>query len=81
MRIEVTASDIRYGIRRECLRCPIARALKRATGEDWSVGDVNGYPLRDKIEGVAYWPNEVCAWIEDFDHERVVQPFAFELDI
>lgn len=56
MRIEVTADDIRHGERRECERCPIARAVQRATNDGaWSVCETS----TSRLPGFSGDPDDV----------------------
>ncbi len=85
MRIEVTQDDIDHGVRRECDRCPIARALKRATGEAWDVGESNDHQATTCRRGGdrAKWlklPDEATNFMFAFDNGFPVWPFSFEFD-
>jgi hypothetical protein len=74
--IKVTQCDINRGKRAECGKCPVAIAIKRATGENrvvvgagWArVGEM-GYPLPDKVYD----------FIERFDFAKPVKPIRFAL--
>lgn len=74
MRIKVTAEDIKAGIRRDGMACPVALAIKRATGEsDVLVGledaNIGGYvfPL----------PTKARNFIPRFDDLCEVKPIEF----
>jgi hypothetical protein len=81
MRIEVTAEDIVKGKRMDCGLCPVALAIKRATGTAFSVGYMTCCPaggtVRDRLE----LPAEARAFVHDFDCHMQTAPFAFDLDI
>lgn len=77
MRITVTQQDIDKGEQGEAKHCPIARALKRATGEQCLVaskicfiGDREDIPL----------PENAQSFVSDFDCGFPVKPFSFDLD-
>lgn len=81
MQVEVTERDIRRGKQESCERCPVARALRRASGKrgwfvlpDYIEGPIRRYPLRGRLKRVA-------RFIERFDSgERgTVKPFTFSL--
>ncbi len=90
MRIEVTANDIAKGAQDDCEACPVARAVRRATGLPAEVDSVritldrNG-PRRQVLPT----PKDVETFIYDFDGfdaeeedaESYVKPFAFDLDV
>ena len=82
MRIEVTAQDIVEGERFGCYSCPIALALKRIGKRNWAV----------KSEILRRWtesgravdvplPRDAKAFIDDFDHDRPVEPFSFDIEL
>jgi hypothetical protein len=79
--IHVTQEDIDKGIRGDCKRCPVARAIER---ELPSASDIN-------VDGctVSFWHdgeycryaiNEVEDFIELYDNDRIVEPFTFVID-
>jgi hypothetical protein len=80
MKITVTQEDIDEGIIKDCIRCPIARAIGRAFGEKASVAQTDYYvsgrwnSLKPKK-----LPNVATEFIYDFDAGRPVHPFTFEL--
>jgi len=77
MRINVTADDIANGVHKDCERCPVALAVKRATG------CVNCDVTADTIYAtgmpVFTTPRSVQEFIARFDREYPVQPFSFYL--
>lgn len=78
MKIQVTNEDIKLGKRCSCKRCPVARALWRATGKQWSV-----LPTHAVIVGkwaAFHFTTTVTDWIKNHDNGRKVQPFEFDFD-
>ena len=82
MKITVTAEDIAIGRRCDPELCPVGHALRRAGVPYESVmgsallvaesGDrLNFLPL----------PPAVARWILEFDRNRPVEPFSFELSL
>lgn len=91
MRVDVTEEDIRLGCRMKTMRCPIARALSRASGLAAYIGvrelrllscdvpeDVAACPDLDAIT-VKKWdtPVNLRRKIEAFDRDGVMAPFSF----
>jgi hypothetical protein len=83
MRVEVTADDIANGKRGLPWCCPIARAIKRASGGSRvSIGTFNGlaYDWGTAHPAVFFDLPEVArCFISDFDSGRPVEPFSFEI--
>lgn len=82
MTIHVTAEDIENGIPQDACHCPVALAVKRATGSDDV--DINddiciGFPGQD-VRDVFEAPDEVCDFVAAFDNYEGVEPFSFDLD-
>jgi hypothetical protein len=76
--IEVTEDDIRNGEPCDTERCPIARALYRATLVHFDVNK-NRVML---LGGGGTWPLESAAakrFIDLFDNDADVKPFAFQI--
>lgn len=65
-----------------CRSCPVARALKDATGEtwyvdyDWAQQDV----IRDADRAIKL-PKRVERFIRGFDAGKRVRPFSIELEV
>lgn len=84
MTVTVTPDDIANGLRHRMGFCPVALALKRATGQDVRVGQ--GYwfvfhphkPIRSGQ--LVYLSNDVTEWISQFDGHRHVRPIEFEIE-
>lgn len=80
MRIKVTQADIAAGDRQMCYACPVALALRRATGYDWWVSRLRAVPYPGGFGGRAVrLPRAASAFIADFDDGWPVAPFAFDL--
>ena len=78
MKIQVTQDDIDAGIPRSCRRCPIAKALDRMNIPYFGVLTlVIVWSARYKDNSIL--PTEALNFIQDFDHDRPVKPFEFEL--
>lgn len=81
MKINVTAKDIRMGIRGNCLKCPIAIALKRA----FKAKEVTVTTITFLVDRLKFRIHEldddsnIVSFIEDFDQGVPVKPFSFEL--
>jgi hypothetical protein len=77
--IEITKEDIAAGDTDNCTTCPVALAMRRATGELWSVDYLEVNRRRDGAAVVL--PELVTDWIERFDIHEEVLPLQFELEI
>ena len=78
MKIEVTAAHIEQGIAFSCENCPVALALREATGDRWSAD--TAVLIRDD-GAMNVTPDAVARFIGDFDHFHTVEPFSFNLEI
>lgn len=93
MRVDVTEEDIRLGCRVKTMRCPVARALSRASGLPAYISlsrirllscdvpeDVAACPDLEDIT-VKKWdmPADIREIIEVFDQSCSMEPFSFEL--
>ena len=63
------------------MRCPIALAVARTTGEVWEIAYVNGWPTHREVRSPIWWPVAVQGFIHTFDAGKPVQPFSFDLEI
>jgi len=81
MKIQVTQDDIDAGIPRSCRRCPIAKALDRMNVPYFSILTefVAWSALYYDEKNISILPTEALSFIQDFDHDRPVKPFEFEL--
>jgi hypothetical protein len=88
--VQVTQEDIADGERYACCECPVALALKRATGREWFVTGVflnllkPGQSFTDSgvaaVELTLDTPQEVKTFIHAFDENDPVKPFTFEIE-
>lgn len=77
MTINVTAEDIAVGERNNCGWCPVALAVRRATGEQAWV-----HPDALIVRGRRCpMPSEVWARVLKYDVQGVMEPFSFELEV
>jgi hypothetical protein len=90
MVLHVTEDHIQQGTPQDEHDCPIARAMfefVHGLALDWTNWEeLEDYPLPDVLEdeaeiaGTLYAvPPEARAWMDNFDHERPVQPATFTL--
>lgn len=77
MRITVTANDIYIGQACNELRCPLARALRRATGRTWQVLGPEAF----SDDGDVTLPRAAQIFIQRFDAALHVEPFTFDLNL
>ena len=83
MIIEVTAEDIRLGTP-SYGNCPISRAAKRAFNREIVNTDFPKLYVGIDLDtpcGVYDLPPEARVFIHDFDGERIVKPFTFEVGV
>lgn len=80
MKVQVTEDDIRNGVKSNIDRCPIARAIRRATGQGWIVGSICA-TIADSA-GQRYIILPTCAkrFVFAFDNGMDVEPLDFEFD-
>lgn len=78
MTITVSQDDIEQGQPLKGLSCPIALAIKRATGLEYVGVGVRQYWYKDLAGGVL--PPEVTEFVKAFDSGKPVEPFTFELE-
>lgn len=83
VRIEVTGGDIAAGEPCRSAACPIALAVARAIGDGRHVGVGPGYVVvgRGPAAVQADLPVEARSFVERFDLNRPVTPFAFDLEL
>ena len=75
MKINVTETDIKRGIKNSCFHCPIALALRRAYKKDISASIDSAWFGRRSID----LPVKAIDFITSFDYDRPVKPFSFDL--
>ena len=79
--VEVTQEDIDKGKAYDCLKCPIALALQRATGGLSVWVNPGTWRIRDYSMRWCKFSSEEAAFIEDFDEGRLVEPFHFTVEL
>lgn len=86
MIINVTQEHIDKGFRKICRACPVALAMKDATGKNFNVTplyvrDMTGVDIHEEFKGKRYKiPKCVTSFVENFDTEYPVEPFSFEFN-
>lgn len=89
MRIKVTKKHIVKGTVENALSCPIALALKEIFDEDVFVQIVEvdpkfarcAFALADAANNSIPLPDKCMQFMLDFDREKPVKPFTFELPL
>lgn len=83
IKIDVTEADIASGERGSACDCPIAIAIRRATGcsrvyvsYDWP-----RFTFAGKIYDISFENTKAYDFVSAFDNGHLVQPFSFELTI
>ena len=79
MRIDVTEEDIQEGVKCDCDACPIARAVRRATGDQTL--SVMGYGVYRGAMLIGRFPKKATDFVISFDSDDSVKPFSFNLDM
>lgn len=87
--IEVTQDDIDGGMAYDAAHCPVAIALRRqldCRNAHAAADFCNVFYLKDPNSRELYsyqcdLPEEAKRFIEDYDKNRPVQPFVFEVDV
>ncbi len=79
-KISVSQQDIDNGVRSSTRRCPLARAIRRATGVPVSVGSFDVLFLfpKSRYQKVVL-PLQMLEFRESFDLGKRVQPFSITL--
>lgn len=80
LRIDVTAEHIRLGEAGDGEECPIALALCEETGKRWLVCAVHA-ELAERPYAACRLPRRVQRFVQQFDADKPVRPFAFDLEI
>lgn len=83
MRITVTAEHIKRGRRQSARACPVALAIRTATGWQAEVGlfAIDLADRRDRFRMYVRTPPSAAEFIRRFDGCLNVAPFAFDLDV
>jgi hypothetical protein len=81
--VDVTQNDIAHGRRGLCRECPAALAMERAGIVEPRVRNTELW-LRTAHEHrlvKVRLPESAAKFIDDFDANRTVEPFSFQIDI
>lgn len=83
MRINVEQRHIDNGIRMSCTKCPVALAIREATGREL---DVKSRRVFENAEPIAFLPDEVSGWIRSFDvywenEGYTPKPISFDIEL
>ena len=84
IKVEVTQEDIAKGVRADCDFCPVALALRRATGWIWAVRKMRAERFSYFVfvpHLVVALPHVVETFIDTFDKSGEGSPFSFELEL
>lgn len=80
--VEVTEKDIAEGEGKDCFRCPVAIAIRRAVGNPVSVGMVLFKVIGDAGKSfTGRLPECASNLVRSFDAFGEVKPISFPLDI
>lgn len=79
--VTVTKQDIQTGVRNSAESCPIAHAVKRATGLSASVNQTRVKTMKGGMT-VKRVPStvKIAEFVRRFDTAQAVEPFEFWLD-
>lgn len=87
-KINVTAADIKNGIKQSSSNCPVALAIKRALKRKPLDMKLKYISLRSYHGSVYYnlyctfdFPDKVTKQIRLFDNGKKIKPFSFTIDI
>ena len=85
VKVNVTASCIHWGCKKEGSSCPVARAIRKCLPNAWSV-DVGDDELAVMSSGYTTWikvplPKKAREFIAAFDRGWEVRPFSFTLNV
>lgn len=75
--VNVTETHIADGYKKNCLHCPIARAISEQLGEVVCVGNSKVYDRYDEF--LAFLPETAIDFIRRFDKALTVYPFDFTI--
>jgi hypothetical protein len=78
--VDLTEDDISRGVPLSCDHCPIALALRRITGDKWTVDGIRA--RRAGKDGDSFsLPVPAVTFAGNFDHGLPVKPFSFTLSL
>lgn len=81
IKINVTQKDIDEGVRYNCLKCPIARAMRRHKQLKDSVVTGGCYKLIGHAYEFHALPLRVQNFVFLFDAQKPVKPFTFRVEV
>ena len=91
LKIKVTQNDINHGRRKDCNRCPIARAVKRAVTKSKVKCLLTKIAVRleevilldswGSVDHRGYLPSRAQRFIIKFDDAKDTKPFNFILNL
>lgn len=82
VKIQVTAEDIAHGLAGDCEECPIALAIYHALHDaPVRVGTGGVTIYHEDTNAMVALPVAASRFISRFDHDEVVEPFEFDLDV
>jgi hypothetical protein len=84
IKVSVTAEDIREGTPGDYTSCPVALALRRALGDvsEIEVDNVEAEIFLTNGDSLSLrLPPDAGRFINEFDCQRPVEPFEFELEL
>lgn len=76
--ITVTQQHIKMGVKHSFTKCPIALALKAQCAENRILVYRHYATVNDAAVRL---PLIATAFIQDFDHQRGVEPFTFDVEL
>ena len=79
MRVNITARDIRQGVRGNTKACPVALAIRRHKGWEEARVSLTYVYLTATHDVGAYLPSRLQSWQRDFDLGSAVHPTSFRL--
>lgn len=80
--VQVTEQDVQHGLAGDCEECPIALAIYRALHDaPVRVGTGGVTIYREGTNAMVALPGAASRFISRFDHDEVVEPFEFDLDV
>ena len=77
--VEVTQDDIDQGRRRSSCECPVALAVKRATGAEWVIVGCSSVDIGDNKQPFRL-PDDARQFISNYDLGFRPEPITFTLE-
>jgi hypothetical protein len=77
--IDVTQEDIDVGVRYQCDKCPLSRAMSRALCESKIMVGAYTFSIGLGVDFVL--PDIAVHWRRAFDEGKVMDPISFELQL